>query len=184
MKKLLLWLLPLSFLWAACQKEIATPDRTDLEQKKFGAVENGVKKPAKGEMFSIPRFDLPPMTCIPGSPMPGGMYMGGWGTGTEEIQLMKSPFFMDGCEFDPQTMTLIHWGHGTVTIENGDSYFITGRVISNMANMTFTGDVIINDGTGKYKGAYGEVKMYDGWVDMNTGTNHWKYDGWVIFKKK
>jgi hypothetical protein len=169
-------------LMLSCEKQLLNSNSLDGE-KKFGAVMDGVKKPAKGEMFSIPRFDLAPMQCAPGSPSPGGMYMGGWGTGTEEIQLMQSPFFMDGCEFDGQNMIITSWGHGTVTVENGDSYNITGRVKHNLANMTFTGDVKIIDGTGKYKGAFGEVKMYDGWVDMNTGKNYWKYDGWIVFKK-
>ena len=179
-------MLPMLFMAVSCQKEVFNSDDASAvqEEKKFGAVEDGVKKPAKGEMFGIARFDLPPSLCVPNFPMAGGMYMGGWGTGTEEIQTMKSPWFNDGCDFNPQTMILKQWGHGTVTIENGDYYYITGTVIANMTNMTFTGDVIINDGTGRFEGCYGEVKMYDGWVDMTTFTNHWKYDGWVIYKKK
>jgi hypothetical protein len=185
MKKLLWLFIPVIAILFACQKEIANErDPAVLKaEKKFGAITAGVKVPLKADFYSVPRMDLPPNLCTPtniGFMLPGGFYVGGESSHTGSVRLMESPFTITGCGFTADGK-LMMMGNGTIAADNGDKYYYTATTYSNMQDFTFTGTVIMDDGTGRFEGCTGEVTMVG--TQSPTGSQ-WHAEGYIIMKKK
>jgi hypothetical protein len=179
MKKLLCALLPAALLFIGCEKQMLNGNGPNGD-KKYGAVENGVKVPVKAAMVGIPTSVF--SDCIPGKPVVKSMMMGGNGTHTGEIQVSQSWWTAASCQFDPVKMLLVEEGDGVVTGDNGDQYNIHAVVTNTLATMTFTGKVTINGGTGKFEGCMGEVDMLNGHF-LPDGTMLWDGVGYIIFAK-
>jgi|GEM_PF-6001331 hypothetical protein len=69
----------------------------------------------------------------------------------------------------------------TLSTDIGDAYHYTANSYSNMQDLTFTGTVIRNDGTGRFEGRSGEVTMIG--VQSPTGAI-WHAEGYMIMAKK
>ncbi|HSR39600.1 MAG TPA: hypothetical protein VLL95_11850 [Phnomibacter sp.] len=179
MKKLLWALVPVMALMLSCEKQMFNSNSPNGE-KKFGAVENGVKVPFKGTMVGIPTSVF--NDCIPGQPIVKSMMLGGSGSHGGEIQVSKSWWTANTCQFDAGNMLLVEEGDGVVTVDNGDSYNIHAVVTNTLTSMTFTGKVIIDGGTGKFQGCKGEIDMINGRFQADQ-TLVWDATGYIIFAK-
>lgn len=179
MKKLLWAVVPMIALMLSCEKQMFNSNSPNGE-KKFGAVETGVKVPFKGTLIGYPTAAF--NDCVPGQPIVKSMMIGGSGSHMGEIQVMNSWWMATTCVFDPDKMLLTEEGDGVMTADNGDSYNIHAVVTNNLAYMTFTGKVTIDGGNGKFEGCVGEVDMINGRFLPNQ-TLVWDGVGYIIFAK-
>lgn len=113
--------------------------------------------------------------------LPGAIFVGGTATLIGEVQMMNSPFINTACYFNNKG-ELVMEGNGTITAANGDQYFYTSTTYTNVSDFTFTGLVIINDGTGRFVGCTGECIM-TGKQNANGIGSTWTAEGWMITKK-
>ena len=77
-------------------------------------------------------------------------------------------------------MQLTGWVEGKITGANGDYFYYSGFAVTQLPEGTFEGDIVMNDGTGKFKGCTGNVHMI-GSVDFTTGIMTWRGEGTVTF---
>jgi hypothetical protein len=166
-----------------CQKDIQNEkDENAPEMLKYGAVPGGVKKPIKVAFYSMV-FPGNPVKCMPDGAnfyLPAGFYVGGTSSHTGQVQIMKSPFTIVACGFTGPT-ELMMTGNGIITAANGDEYYYTATSYSNMTNLTFTGPVVVNGGTGRFEGCTGELTMTGN--QKPDGSSTWTAEGWIITKK-
>ena len=87
---------------------------------------------------------------------------------------------MTGCSFNPMSYQLTSYVAGKITAANGDYFFYTGQIVTQLPDYTLTGEIIMNDGTGKFKGVTGSV-LIEGGVVMTTGVLSWRGEGTVTF---
>jgi hypothetical protein len=179
MKKLIWAFVPIMALMLACEKEAMNGNMPGTE-KKFGAVDNGVKVPMKAVLYGIPTAVN--TACVPGQQIPSSMMIGGDGTHSGEVQLDKSWWTATSCTFDMDKMMITEVGDGRMTGDNGDYYNIHATVYTYVNSMTFEGDVEIMGGTGKYKDCTGSVKMLNGYFTQE-GMLKWYGEGYIIFAK-
>lgn len=94
-----------------------------------------------------------------------GLPAAGWITGRcnlmGEIDAEKSPFTIWHWYVDPKSdgSRVVESIEGTITSMNGDSYFYTGIIIVNLTDMSFSGRMYINGGTGTLDCLEGECFM-------------------------
>ena len=142
-----------------------------------------VTVPWKCEFSSVPDMTLAPVQC---NPLPANMSIGGGGwirgnaTHLGIVNQAESHFVNTGCDFNPILMQLTGRVEGKITGANGDYFFYTGSAVTQLPEGTFEGDVVMNDGTGKFKGCLGNVHMI-GSVDFTTGIMTWRGEGTVTF---
>lgn len=179
MKKLLWAIVPIVVLMLACEKEGMNGNMPGAE-KKFGAVDDGVKVPMKAVLYGIPTAAN--TECVPGQQIPSSMMIGGDGTHSGEVQLDKSWWTATSCSFDVDKMKITEVGDGRITGDNGDYYNIHATVYTYLNSMTFEGEVEILGGTGKYKDCTGSVKMMNGYFTAE-GMLKWYGEGYIIFAK-
>lgn len=140
-----------------------------------------VTVPMKCEFASDPDMSLAPVQC---NPLPANIFLrgGGWvrGNGTHIgiVNQAESHFVNTGCDFNPALMQLTGWVEGKITGANGDYFNYTGFAVTQLPAGTFEGDVVMNDGTGKFKGCTGKVHMI-GSADFTTGVMTWKGEGTI-----
>ena len=186
MKKLL-WALPLTLILWGCQKDVATPNRTDADQNTFGRVENGVKKPHKVSFYSVPDFSQGVIQCLPTSfgdvMMAKFSHVGGSGTHVGDIQMEKSTLEIIDCAFGPGEGQLTTHGKGTITADNGDELYFTAITTISAPDFLMSGTVTIAGGTGRFMDCYGEMVITQGQVNFMEGKAQWQNEGYIIFKK-
>jgi hypothetical protein len=187
MKRLLTALIPLALVFGGCQKEVApTPDRTSVDQEKFGRVENGVRKPLKLLLHSVAVESEDRIQCLPEKygdvTFPILSMVGGSGTHFGEVQMNKSTLIFNGCQFGPKPGQVTTPGHGTLTADNGDEAYYETVCTYEGSDFSFTGTVTITGGTGRFMDCYGEM-FAKGKVDKGNGTAEWTNEGYIIIKK-
>ena len=142
-----------------------------------------VTVPWKCEFASDPDRSLAPVQCIP---LQANMFIGGGGwvrgnaTHLGKVNQTESHFVNTGCNLNPLLMQLTGWVEGKITDANGDYFYYSGFAVTQLPEGTFEGDIIMNDGTGKFKGVTGSV-LIEGGVDMTTGVLSWSGKGIVTF---
>ena len=130
-----------------------------------------VTVPIKADFYSIPDTILPGVGCTPSQAnieMKGGGWIGGNASHTGMVNLNESHWTMINCSFDPATYQLTTLAEGKITAASKDYYLYQVTMVTQLPGGDFTGEVIINDGTGKFKGATGTL-MIKGVVDHVTG---------------
>ena len=142
-----------------------------------------VTVPMKVDFYCTPDETLPYVECTPseaGIFLKGGGVVNGNATHVGLVNSEKSPWLMTGCSFNPMSYQLTSYVAGKITAANGDYFFYTGQIVTQLPDYTFTGEIIMNDGTGKFKGVTGSV-LIEGGVDMTTGVLSWSGEGTVTF---
>lgn len=158
-----------------------------LKSKELMAVKKQEPKtvtvPWKCEFASDPDRSLAPVQC---NPLPANMFIGGGGwvrgnaTHLGIVNQAESHYVNTGCDLNPVLMQLTGWVEGKITGANGDYFYYSGFAVTQLPEGTFEGDIVMNDGTGKFKGCTGNVHMI-GSVDFTTGIMTWKGEGTVTF---
>jgi len=99
-----------------------------------------------------------------------------------DINSEKSPFTIWNWHWDTDSpdSKIIESIEGTITGENGDSYFYTGIITTNMEDMSFSGKMYINGGTGSLECLNGECFMTG---SAATGVPKWTAEGTVALRK-
>ena len=142
-----------------------------------------VTVPWKCEFASDPDRSLAPVQC---NPLPANMFIGGGGwvrgnaTHLGIVNQAESHYVNTGCDLNPVLMQLTGWVEGKITGANGDYFYYSGFAVTQLPEGTFEGDIVMNDGTGKFKGCTGNVHMI-GSVDFTTGIMTWTGEGTVTF---
>lgn len=186
MKKLLILLLPLIVVFTGCQKDLATPDRTDTDMAANGRTENFVKNPLKVNFYAIPDLTMGFVECMPvefGIKVAKKFNVGGTATHFGQIKLAESSTEHTMCYLGPQPFQLTALGNGVIVAANGDQGFFTSSTLTNAMDMTFTGTVTMTGGTGRFDGCTGEV-IITGSQDITTLKVTWTGDGYIMMKKK
>lgn len=186
MKKLLNWILPLTMVIAGCQKEMATPDRSDTDMAGNGRTGMFVKNPIKVSFYANPDLTMGFVECLPtefGVKVAKKMIIGGTATHFGKVQMPGSYLEHTSCNLGPQPFELKAFGNGVIIAANGDMATFTSTTLTNAMDMTFTGTVTMTGGTGKFEGCSGEVIM-KGSQDINTLTVTWTAEGYIMMKKK
>jgi hypothetical protein len=136
------------------------------------------------QMLLVPIPGLDPTD--PKNYMPSRMFVSGNATHMGEIITEKSvcdvtefTFYVD----DQGHPFLSQVGTGIMTAANGDAYNITWWVKTSLPSWNYVGEVEIQDGTGRFKGATGTVTMI-GKVDQIARTNCWIGDGYIVYPPK
>ena len=140
-----------------------------------------VNVPMKVDFYCTPDETLPFVECTPsqaGIFLKGGGVVNGNATHVGLVNSEKSPWLMTGCSFNPMAYQLTSYVAGKITAANGDYFFYTGQIVTQLPDYTLTGEIIMNDGTGKFKGVTGSV-LIEGGVDMTTGVLSWSGEGTI-----
>jgi len=183
--KSLIYLLTFALvLLSGCAKDILNDENADLKKAT-------VPIPMKAWFCSTPNPDLPPIHIanlpdVPGNYFPGGGFISGHATHCGEVIASKSPSVIKQIYFDVAhyiatgEMRIVMKNEGRITAANGDSYRFKSTAYVSMAdkieNMTFTGPVYMDDGTGKFEGMTGTVEM--------TGQGScWTAEGLIKYEK-
>ena len=135
----------------------------------------------KCEFASDPDRSLSPLQC---NPLPASMFIGGGGwvrgnaTHLGKVNQAESHYINTGCDLNPVLMQLTGWVEGKITGANGDYFYYSGFAVTQLPEGTFEGDIVMDDGTGKFEGGKGAVYMI-GSIDFTTGIMTWKGEGTV-----
>jgi hypothetical protein len=148
------------------------------QEKKYGAIPEGVKVPMKGVFYGIPTSQN--TTCTP-VPTLGSMDIGGSATHLGDLQFDHSFWNNTDCSFDAATMVVTQKGPGQLMADNGDILYIYAVVYVHPLTNTFDGTTDFTGGTGRFEGATGHVDLLNGIIGPEKLT--WTTDGWIIFKK-
>ncbi|MBK8706293.1 MAG: hypothetical protein IPN33_23835 [Saprospiraceae bacterium] len=176
---------------AGCQKDLPVP--ADVTNEQEALVQNGstldfrakeyVTKPIKAWVEAITDYSQGGLDC--GLPNKAG-WMQGNATHLGKLNMLESPWEHGSCEviFDEYwnpVKILITGSQGHWTGANGDRLEWEGSYES-FFDGTFTGDLDIIGGTGKFTGAFGNVKG-GGYVDPETGYAVSTAEGWITIPK-
>ncbi len=110
----------------------------------------------------------------PTSYLPRSGWLSGNATHAGKLQMMESPMTAVSAKFENNKVVWVTTGKNTAA--NGDYYFYDATSYSNPMDGTFTGDVYMRDGIGKFKGMTGTVQM------VGQGTC-WHAEGTMIYSR-
>jgi uncharacterized GH25 family protein len=176
MKTLISFFFIMMMMLVACTKDQFVQEE-NLELKKAK-----VPVPLKADFCFTPNMEVPPMLIVglpadqPTSYLPSAGWLSGHATHAGELQMMKSPMTAVSAHFDFEKMRVVWVTTGKNTAANGDYYFYDATSYSNPMDGTFTGDVYMRDGIGKFKGMTGTVQM------VGQGTC-WHAEGTMIYAR-
>lgn len=176
MKTLIPFFVFMMIMLVACNKDRFIQDE-QLVLKKAN-----VPVPLKADFCMTPNMNLPPV-LIEGLPanlstsyLPGGGWLSGNSTHTGVVQMTESAMTSVSAHFDFQNMKIV-WGiTGKVTAANSDYYYYDATLNINPQDKSFTGEVNMRDGVGKFDGATGTVEM------VGQGMC-WHAEGTMIFSR-
>lgn len=174
MKTLISFFVILLMMLVACTQDQFVQDE-DLMLKKAK-----VPVPLKADFCFTPNMDAPPMLIVglpadqPTSYLPSAGWLSGHATHSGELQMMESPMTAVSAHFDFVNMRVVWVTTGKNTAANGDYYYYDATSYSNPIDGSFTGDVSMRDGIGKFKGMTGTVQM------VGQGTC-WHAEGTMIY---
>ncbi|MEN8121608.1 MAG: hypothetical protein ABFS35_14745 [Bacteroidota bacterium] len=148
-------------------------------------VNDFVTIPIHAELYGKRDLSLPPTICTPEIYeiiQAGGGWIGGFASLVGKVDEAKSRYLRTSCEFNPETYIVTSYNSGKITAINGDYYNFNAVGYVDVLTMTFTGEVTITGGTGRFDEAGGTVQMVDGMVDESGNTN-WTGIGYMTLKK-
>jgi len=183
MKTILSFCMVLIIMLVACTKDQFVQDENLMLKKAK------VPVPMKADFCLTPNPDLgfmlvtqldgkTPFYLPDGSKiyLPNGGWLSGYATHSGELQMMESAMTAESAIFDPYMKRIIWKTTGKVTAANGDYYFYDAKSFSNPIDGSFTGNVYMRDGVGKFAGATGEVEM------VGQGTC-WHAEGTITYTR-
>ncbi|MFY9151722.1 MAG: hypothetical protein WAO52_06905 [Prolixibacteraceae bacterium] len=100
-----------------------------------------------------------------------------------DIVADQSPFTIWHWHFDPDSSEpkIVESIEGTITGQNGDSYFYTGIITTRLSDMSFTGKMFINGGVRSLDCLEGECFMSG---SSASGVSKWTAEGLVTKTNK
>ncbi len=183
MKKVVFALMTVILFTISCEKESFTEsDPTDQVELKKATV----KVPFKGWYSLVPDASVGTVVCSPeemGIERLAGGFMQGHETHGGKLKTELSIWKNTGCDFNPELYRLTICVEGRHTVANGDYYFYTGILYTNVADGTITGEIIMDDGVGKYEGVKAKLSI-TGFHNLETGESAFTTEGYCIFVKK
>lgn len=183
--------LALVFFLTGCTKDILNDENADLKKAK-------VPIPIKAWFCSTSDFTLPPVhvtgtpfihpvtgeTLIPDTYLPGGGNISGHSTHTGElipaesyVKLLSASLVMS-----PDGPFVMAEYAGKTTASNGDYFLFSDILKISLPGLTFSGEVTMFGGTGKFLGATGNVTM-SGQSDPVTMQSCWTGEGTMVYEK-
>lgn len=170
--KSLFWSILVSFLVSACAADhlfMSTPDLSKAT----------IDNPARHKVW----FEsIPAEGNILECGLPSAGRIKGHCNLMGDINSEKSPFSIWHWHWDPNAIGLKVYEsiEGTITGEKGDSYFFTGIIITNLTDMSFSGKMFINGGTGTLECIDGECYMTG---NIANGVSSWTAEGLIALNK-
>jgi hypothetical protein len=166
---------------SGCAKEMLTDENVTLKRAK-------VPVPMKADFCGISDLSggfilIQGLPDIPQNYLPRKMNISGHATQMGELITELSWFECTVCYLSVEggIPYINQTGNGLMTADNGDNYPITAWIKTSLLNWSYTGEVTMYSGTGKFKGVSGMATMV-GQVDLVAGTNCWKGDGMMEYK--
>lgn len=160
MKTLISFFVIMMIMLVACNKDQFVQDEPLLLKKAK------VEIPMKADFCFTPDMTLPPVHIaglpfdLPAYYLPGGGWMSGNATHMGEIIMEESALTIIDGSFDPGTGIVTWNATGKATAANGDYYLYNATTyVSPGPEKSFTGNVWMHDGVGKFEGATGTVQM-------------------------
>lgn len=183
MKTRLFFLLSFIFFAASCTKETVVENEFDKLKK--------AKVPFPFDVYfsATPDLTVPLVQCLPVEGkifLPGKQLIKGNVDYLNEIDGSNSYVLNTGCEMIDATH-LKEIFKGVLTAEDGDMFNFTGWLAVDIANVfttkvtPFTGEIVINGGTGKFEGVSGRI-IISGNGDLKNGIAEWNGDGYLAYK--
>lgn len=188
MKTLISFCMVLMIMLVACTKDQFVQDESlDLKKAK-------VPVPMKADFCFTPNMEgafdangFPNLEVVmliegldpqkPTAYLPRAGWLSGYATHAGELQMMNSPMTAVSAHFDFVNMKVVWVTTGKNTAANGDYYYYYDATsYSNPMDGSFTGDVFMRDGIGKFKGMTGTVQM------VGQGTC-WHAEGTMIYTR-
>jgi hypothetical protein len=126
---------------------------------------------------SSPDFTLPKVQVAPqgysDEKLPGGGWMHGHSNITKIVDPENSKFVFISCVPGPELKQTTSTLAGTITCQQyGCSYYYTANIITDFENLTFSGIMIIESGTGRYKGLTKTLDI-NGTINPDNGEYTW-----------
>ena len=191
MKTLKFFLIPaLLFFLAACTEDVPAPAGVLDEQEAIDLRARGsITKPMKLWIEAITDESLGAVGCtapFPGVAVPAGGWMQGHATHLGKLDRLESPWAHGSCElildenWNP-VMVAISGSHGAWAGANGDQIWWEGSYESYLDG-TFSADLDIVGGTGRFEGATGNVKGI-GHVDPVTSYAVGSPEGYITIPR-
>jgi hypothetical protein len=112
----------------------------------------------------------------PTSYLPRSGWLSGNATHTGKLQMTESVMTAISAHFDFEKGRVVWVTTGKITAANGDYYYYDATSYANPMDGSFTGDVIMRDGFGKFKGMTGTVQM------LGQGSC-WHAEGTMIYTR-
>jgi len=186
MKTLISFCMVLMMMLVACNKDQFVQDEQPLTLKKAK-----VPVPLKADFcftpnmegaFDVNGFPNPDVVMLiegldptqPTSYLPRSGWLSGNATHSGKLQMMKSQMTAVSAYFDNVNMKVVWVTTGMNTAANGDYYYYDATSYSNPQDGSFTGEVVMRDGIGKFKGMEGLAQM------VGQGTC-WHAEGTMIY---
>jgi len=176
MKTLISFCMFLMIMLLACNKDQFVQEEPLMLKKA------NVPVPMKADFCFTPNMDAPLMLIVglpadqPTSYLPSAGWLSGHATHSGKLQMMESPMTAVSANFDFEKMLVVWVTTGKNTAANGDYYYYDATSYSNPQDGSFTGEVVMRDGIGKFKGATGTVQM------VGQGTC-WHAEGTITFAR-
>jgi hypothetical protein len=158
MKKKAVVFLTIIFFAISCEKDFlfTESDQTDqIELKKAT-----VHVPMKCWFTTVADYSLDMITCSPeemGVAVLSGGFMKGHATHGGKLKTELSCWRILDCEFDYEQGQMTGYIEGKNTVANGDYYFYTGVLHISVMTGMLSGEIIMDDGVGKFKGVTGNL---------------------------
>ncbi|MFZ5429727.1 MAG: hypothetical protein ACOZDD_05800 [Bacteroidota bacterium] len=174
MKRFIYFMIVVFMFLCGCKKDSVSYENGDLKKAEILI---------KMNFCLTPNFELPWLSCLPegsGQATGGGGWWSGQATYFGKINNEKSYCETTFC-FINEFGQWIQESVGIITVSNGDYCNFIAHTITTFPEVTFTGEIIINDGSGRFKGAKGTI-LIDGSTDTSTGISCWTGVGKILFE--
>lgn len=177
MKKLIFVAVSILLLVFSCSK-----DPIDDGNKTSKSSVSTINSIANGTVMRVwftssPDYSLPKVQVAPqgysAENLPGGGWMHGHSNITRIVDPENSKFVFTSCIQGPGSNQTTSTLAGTITCQQfGCSYYYTANIITDFENLTFSGMLTIESGTGRYQGL---TKTLDitGTIDPDNGEYTW-----------
>jgi hypothetical protein len=176
MKKLVYLLILAFVVMLGCSREATNDENVFLKKKSDGFVQI----PKKCWLATVPNYEAGTILCSPeiaGVEILAGGWMSGHETFGGKMITELSPWWVNGCEFDPDKMLVTQYNQGKHTMADGDYYFFDGVVTLDLRTTVCIAVVNCYGGVGRYEGATAEITL-SGFYDFETNVATFNGEGW------